>query len=206
MRDFVKRTLHRLPGSLGVGENFFPKPPEGFNDVYNAKTASAIKTLQMWYELKPTGNMGQFTFDVLWDHADDYSKWVYARWSAPVPKPKLVEPDQGWSSLDKSLWEPFSICRLGGLSDLGTYNPASKLPSGAPSDHAVYPAFAFDCGIDPDTGWNNLKARALAVRVVAFPAVEYVILGNRIWSDWRKAWGAYYSGGHMNHMHVSGQR
>lgn len=195
-----------MPAQTGFGENFFPRPAKGFSDVYNEKTAAAIETVQRFWDIEPTGNVGQATFDVLWGYADEYSKWVYSDWRAPQPKPKLVEPDQGWSSLHESLWEPYSICRLAGLTDLGTYNPASTLPSGAKSDHAVYPAFAFDCGIDPDTGWQNLKARAVAVRLVKFEAVEYVILGDRIWTDWRKAWGAYYSGGHLNHIHCSGDR
>jgi hypothetical protein len=206
VRDFVKRTLHRLHAQTGVGENFFPKPPGGFTDLYNDKTEDAIKVVQLMWDIKPTGQMGTATFEILWDYADDYSKWVYSNWTAPQPKPELVEPDQGFHSLHISLWPAYSLCRTSGLTDLGTYNPASKLPSGAPSDHAVYPALAFDCGIDPDTGWQNLKARAVALLVVKDPAVEYVILGNRIWTDWRKAWGAYYGGGHMNHLHVSGHR
>lgn len=119
-------------------------------------------------------------------------------------EPKLVEPDQGFESLHKSLWEAYSIGRRAGLTDLGTFNPASRLPSGAPSDHAVFPAFAFDLGIDPDTGWNNLKARAYVQRIAGRREIEYVILGSRIWT--RRGWGSYTAGGHYNHVHVSGIR
>jgi hypothetical protein len=120
-------------------------------------------------------------------------------------RPKLVEPRQGFDSLHPSLWQAFSLGRgRYGLSDLGTYNPASRLPSGRPSDHAVYPAFAFDLGIEPDTGWNNLKGKLFFLQVRFDPAVEYVILGDKIWS--RGSLHAYYSGGHMNHVHVSGRR
>lgn len=122
------------------------------------------------------------------------------------PLPVLIKPNQGWSSLHKSLWEAYSNGRRRGLTDLGTYNPDSRLPSGAPSDHAVLPAYAFDLGIEPDTGWANLKARAYAIWTAGRPEVEYTILGNRIWRGRFKVWGTYYSGGHLNHVHVSGWR
>jgi hypothetical protein len=89
-----------------------------------------------------------------------------------------------------------------GLSDLGTYNPASTLPGGGKSDHAHYPARAFDLGIEPDTGWNNLTARAFFNQMVDHPAVEYVILGDKIWSRSRGL-HEYTAGGHLNHLHVS---
>lgn len=208
VRDFVKRTLHRL-SYYGLGENFFPKPKGGFDPVYNKKTADAIEVLRRFEDRRPfVGPFRQDDLDSLWDKADRYARWVYRVWSAPKPPPKLVEPNQGFHSLSRSLWTAYSLCRNSGSQfiDLGTYNPASNLPSGAPSDHSVYPACAFDIGIEPDTGWNNLKARALVIKLVRLPEVRYVILGNRIWTDWRKVWGAYHSGGHMNHIHVSGYR
>lgn len=119
-------------------------------------------------------------------------------------EPKLVEPKQGWGSLHRSLWPAYSIGRRAGFSDLGTYNSLSRLPSGRPSDHAVYPAMAFDLGIDPDTGWNNIKARYYVQKIVRLVEVEYVILGNRIWVN--RGWGTYRFGGHLNHVHVSGKR
>lgn len=139
---------------------------------------------------------------------DAYADLLFAEYAHDLePKPVLIEPRQGFQSLDKSLWPTYSIGRSRyGLTDLGTYNPASKLPSGAPSDHAVYPACAFDLGIEPDIGWNNLKARAFAVEIVGRPEINYVILGDRIWTTRRKFWGAYFNGGHMNHVHVSGYR
>lgn len=175
------------------------------NGRYDFRTIDRMVGFQLEQNIKPaSGNFGQVTLDHLWPFFDAYGRWTYRRYE-PL---KLVEPDQGWGSLDKTLWAAYSMCRNAGsqFTDLGTYNPASRLPSGAPSDHAVYPAMAFDIGIEPNTGWNNLKARALALRLVKLPAIEYVILGNRIWTDWRKVWGAYYSGGHYNHIHVSGHR
>lgn len=122
-----------------------------------------------------------------------------------TPATNLVEPKQGWNSLRRDLWEAFSIGRNRGLTDLGTYNPASRLPSGAPSDHAVYPAVAFDLGFTPATGWNNLKASTYAREMAKRPEVEYVICGDRIWSVSR-GWHPYTAGGHEGHVHVSGHR
>lgn len=208
VKDFVKRTLARLHGQIGVGEDFFPKPTAGFDDVYNAKTAEAVRVVQQWYEIRPaTGNMGAETFDVLWAHADAYSKWVYRTWTAPKPKPVLVEPTQGWASLDKALWKLYSTGRTMGLEpDLGTYNAASTLPSGGPSDHSVYPANAFDLGFDPDIGFAHPVAKAFFHVCRADPACGYVILGDRIWSRARASEGVrpYTAGGHLNHVHVSG--
>lgn len=212
VRDFVKRTLNRMPGQAGLGENFFPKPPGGFDDVYNSKTVEAVAVIQKWFQISPaTGNMGQPTFDILWDHADAYSKYAYRVWTAPKPKPiplPEIVPIQGWSSLHSSLHQDFSLGRNMGLSDLGTYNENSNLPSGAPSDHAVWPAYAFDLGVEPDTGWNNDVGRSFFLTMMGKPEVEYVILGNRIWSRPRASEGirSYYGGGHDNHVHVSGNR
>lgn len=120
------------------------------------------------------------------------------------PKPKLVEPRQGFGSLHRSLWEAYSIGRNAGLTDLGTHNPASRLPSGRPSDHAVYPAYAFDLGIPSSRGFDDPVGRAYVNRIAGRPEVEYIILGNRIYS--RGAWRPYTYGGHETHAHVSGVR
>ena len=202
VRDFVKRTLHR------VEADFFPKPPGGFDQVYNAKTEEAVRIFQRLNDIKATGQFGQATLDAMWAYADAYSKWVYRTWTAPKPKPSpAVEPLQGWSSLHPSLHYLFSTGRTMGLSDLGTYNPGSTLPSGAKSDHAVYPAYAFDLGVDPDTGYANPVGRAFFHLCVGSPVVEYVILGDRIASrNYGWAVRSYSGGGHSNHVHVSGLR
>jgi hypothetical protein len=209
VRDFVKRTLYRLPAQLPVGEDFFPKPPGGFDEVYNAKTENAVEVFQRFTDVRPhTGQFGQATLDAMWPYADAYSKWVYRTWTAPKPKPRpLIEPLQGFGSLHRSLWTLFSDGRYMGMSDLGTYNPNSNLPSGAPSDHAVYPAYAFDLGIDPDTGYANPTGRAFFDLCRGNPAVEYVILGDKIASR-NYGWvvRSYSGGGHGNHVHVSGIR
>ncbi len=123
----------------------------------------------------------------------------------PPPKPKLVEPRQGFASLHKSLWEAYSLGRDMGLTDLGTYNPASTLPGGGKSDHAVYPALAFDLGFTPQIGQKHPTARAFFQQMIGRPEVEYVILGDLIWSRGRGV-HSYTSGGHLNHVHVSGNR
>lgn len=119
--------------------------------------------------------------------------------------PQLVEPLQGWESLHKSLWQAYSTGRLMGLTDLGTYNPASTLPGGGPSDHSVYPAYAFDLGCTPQTGQRNPTAKSFFQKMVGRPEVEYVILGDLIWSRSRGL-HSYTAGGHDNHVHVSGRR
>jgi peptidoglycan hydrolase-like protein with peptidoglycan-binding domain len=196
-----------------VGDRFFPKPPGGFDDVYNAKTEQAVEVFQRFNDIKPTGQFGQATLDAMWAYADAYSKWVYKTWTAPKPKPippPLVEPNQGWASLHISLHPAYSLGRGPGygFSDLGTYNPNSNLPSGSPSDHALYPARAFDLGIDPDTGYDHVAARAYFHSMIGRPEIGYVILGDRIWSRARASEGVrrYTGGGHANHVHVSGIR
>lgn len=121
------------------------------------------------------------------------------------PKPRYVEPKQGFGSLDQSLWELFSAGRHMGLTDLGTFNPASRLPSGRPSDHAVYPARAFDLGFSPATGNKHPVASEFFKLCVGRPEVQYVILGSRIWSHQSGIY-SYTGGGHEGHVHVSGRR
>jgi len=88
VKDFVKRTLYRLPAALPVGADFFPKPPGGFDDIYNEKTVDAVRVFQQYTEIEPaTGNFGQATLDEMWPYADAYSKWVYRLYSPPHPSP-----------------------------------------------------------------------------------------------------------------------
>lgn len=134
---------------------------------------------------------------------DELSRQLFARHA--LLNPTLIEPLQGFDSLHKSLWQIYSIGRAMGLTDLGTYNPASTLPGGGPSDHSVYPAYAIDFGIDPDTGYQHPIGRAFFDLCTIRPEVEYVILGDKIWSRDRGL-RAYTAGQHMNHVHVSGNR
>lgn len=182
----------------------FDKPPGGFDDVWNELKAEATERVQRAAGIQATGNVGQATFDEIWPHVDAYRRLQYRRFTVPPPpQPPLIEPVQGFFSLHFSLWEAYSLGRRMNLSDLGTYNPDSNLPSGAPSDHAFHPSWAFDLGIEPDTGYQNPIGRSYFEAMMGRPEVEYVILGNRIWS---RAQGlhSYFGGGHDNHVHVSG--
>ncbi|MBA3745242.1 hypothetical protein [Sporichthya sp.] len=163
-----------------------------------------VKRLQELAGISQSGVIGPVTHDLIYDHMDDLAVRLLKEYAASV-RPRLVEPNQGFNSLHSSLWEAYTIGRRMGLSDLGTYNPASRLPSGAPSDHAVNPAMAFDLGFSPGTGWNNITARAFAEKMAGRAETEYVILGDRIWSRDR-GWRRYSYGGHEGHVHCSGIR
>ena len=149
------------------------------------------------------GVLDRETFQAIVD-SKGFDATAEALWRKAYP-PTLVQPKQGFSSLHKSLWEPYSIGRKMGMSDLGTYNPASLLPSGAPSDHAVFPAFAFDLGITPSNGYTNTVGRKFFDLMAGRPGIHYVILGDKIWST-EKGLHDYTAGGHSNHVHVSGVR
>jgi len=110
---------------------------------------------------------------------------------------------QGPESLEQPLWAPYNYALSQGFTDLGTYNPDSRLPGGGISDHAVYPARAFDLGFKGARGWGNAKARKMFWYMTRQPGVKYVILGDKIWSPSRGL-HAYTSGGHDSHIHVSG--
>jgi len=117
----------------------------------------------------------------------------------------LVEPDQGFQSLVPELWLAYSMGRKRGYTDLGTY--AKK-----PGDHGTWPSHAFDLGRKDRflfKGWNYLKARRLAKLYVKYHeplAINYVILGKRIWSRSQPYWHELTTGdtSHAFHIHVSG--
>lgn len=182
----------------------FEKPPQGFDDVFNELKAEATERVQRSEGISATGNIGQETANAIWPYVDAYRRLQYRRFTVPnPPPPPLVEPNQGFHSLRVELWPAFSLGRNMGLSDLGTFNPASTLPSGGKSDHAYYPARAFDLGVEPDTGYANPVGRSFFQTMVG--NCGYVILGDRIWSQARASEGVrhYGGGGHSNHVHVS---
>src|SRR3990167_601117 len=118
---------------------------------------------------------------------------------------RLVEPKQGFESLDGSLWLAYSIGRKRGFTDLGTYANKS-------GDHGYKPSWAFDLGRVNrffNKGWNYLVARRLAKFYWENHKalnIEYVILGMRIISRERPYWHALTTGdtSHSFHIHVSG--
>jgi hypothetical protein len=93
------------------------------------------------------------------------------------------------------------------FTDLGTY--VDK-----PGDHGVGPpALAFDLGRKDRflfLGWYYLPARRLAKRYVEHHDalhINYVILGNKIWSRAKPYWHYYGPDrSHYFHIHVSGIR
>jgi len=158
-----------------------------------------VKAFQKANAIPASGVIGPATWADLMRHLSASAKAQLPQRPAAPPAVLPV------ASLHPSLWTAYSdALATRGLFSLGTYNPASRLPSGKPSDHAVYPAYAFDIGFDPDTGWYNPVARAYAERTARRSEVEYVILGDRIHID--GYWKTYTAGGHLNHVHVSGRR
>ncbi len=122
----------------------------------------------------------------------------------------LVEPIQGFSSLHESLHLAYSMGRVRGFTDLGTYVNKPLDHGGKPSARRP-PAWAFDLGRKDRflfKGWGYLKARRLAKLYVAnYKAlnINYVILGKRIWSR-SNGWQPYAdsTGSHSFHLHISG--
>lgn len=122
---------------------------------------------------------------------------------------EFVEPRQGFGSLHPSLWLAYSMGRVRGFTDLGTYVNKPGDHGGSPSKRRP-PAWAFDLGRKNRflfKGWGYLKARRLALLYVANYRtlnIEYVILGRRIWSR-RNGWYPYTrDSSHDFHLHVSG--
>ncbi len=191
------RAVHRV---LGVGSltTFAGKPTvwrRSFGPLKKRQVAAAQRKLAM----EVSGMIGPGTQSALRPYLDGY-----ARELLEPSRPPLLAPAQGFGSLDRRLWDAYSFGRSLGLTDLGTYNPASTLPSGARSDHAYFPARAFDLGVSPDTGYSHPGGRRFFDEMIGRPEVEYVILGDRIWSRGRGL-RSYSAGGHANHAHVSGR-
>ena len=122
---------------------------------------------------------------------------------------RLVEPRQGWDSLHSSLHLAYSLGRVRGFTDLGTY---VNKPGDHGWDDRRRMAMAFDLGRKDRflfKGWGYLKARRLAQMYVKHHKalnIEYVILGRRIWSRSRPYWHPLTTGdtSHDFHLHVSG--
>lgn len=121
----------------------------------------------------------------------------------------LREPVQGWDSLAPALHLAYSIGRVRGFTDLGTYVDKQGDHGGTYTARRP-PAWAFDLGRRNrfyNRGWNYWAARRLAklyVREHEALAIEYVILGRRIWSR-EKGWHAFTrDSSHLWHLHVSG--
>jgi hypothetical protein len=118
---------------------------------------------------------------------------------------KLVEPRQGFDSLHQKLHLAYSMGRVRGFTDLGTY--VDK-----PGDHGIGPpCYAFDLGREDRflfKGWGYLKARRLALlywKNHKALHIDYVILGRKIISLEHPYWHAFNrDDSHLFHIHVSG--
>lgn len=121
---------------------------------------------------------------------------------------KLVEPVQGFSSLHPSLHLAYSMGRVRGFTDLGTY--VDKAGDHGWDDKNRMAA-AFDLGRKDRflfKGWGYLKARRLAKfywKEHESLGIEYVILGQRLISRERPYWHPLTTGdtSHSFHIHVS---
>lgn len=116
----------------------------------------------------------------------------------------LIVPNQGKRSLAPELHLAYSLGRVRGFTDLGTY--ANK-----PGDHGFWPAWAFDLGRKNrffNLGWNYLVARRLALLYWEHHEalrINYVILGRKIISRKHPTWRPYERDtSHDWHIHVSG--
>lgn len=122
---------------------------------------------------------------------------------------QLVEPVQGWGSLHATLHLAYSMGRKRGFTDLGTY---VNKPGDHGWDDIHRMARAFDLGRKNrffNKGWNYLVARRLAKLYVQHHqalAIDYVILGMKVWSREKPYWHPLTTGdtSHMFHIHVSG--
>lgn len=199
----VARALIR-EGSTGVTLEAFNKQTQTRRRTWNLQKVDWLKKFEKKSGHAQDGIYGKWVHEDLTPYFDALAAKYMQQWKPPPPP--LIEPVQGWSALSSTLHDIYSVGRRMDLFDLGTWNPNSNLPSGAPSDHSVKPAFAFDLGFDPDTGFQHDIARAFFYIAIKRSEVEYVILGNRI-GDRRTQMVNYYGyGAHDNHVHVSGNR
>jgi hypothetical protein len=72
-----------------VEDNFFPRPPAGFDDVYNVKAVDAVTIFQRLSDLPATGIFNQATLDDLAPYMDAYAKLMYLSYIPPRPKPQV---------------------------------------------------------------------------------------------------------------------
>lgn len=74
-----------------------PEPPGGYTSEFGAGLQEAlVKVVQPQENIPATGNIGQATFDVIWEYLDDYRRSQYRNFKVPPPKPPPVKiPDLG---------------------------------------------------------------------------------------------------------------
>jgi len=84
--EIAKFATHRYEDGL------LPKPVTGFTKNFGPAMKEALqKVIQPREGIPASGNIGQATWDVLWEYLDAYRKAQYIAWSVPViPKPSPV--------------------------------------------------------------------------------------------------------------------
>jgi hypothetical protein len=86
----AKFGIHRYEMGL------LPKPENGFTENFGRALQEAVEVIQKQENIQPTGNIGQATFDIIWDYLDDYRRLQYKNFKVPPPKPPPVKiPDLG---------------------------------------------------------------------------------------------------------------
>lgn len=78
-------------------DEFFTKPPAGFDDIYNRKTIDAVQTLRQIEGRRPlaTPTFRQDDLDAIWPTMDAYARLMYRSFvvAKPLPGiPTLVNP------------------------------------------------------------------------------------------------------------------
>lgn len=198
--EAVGRALCRAGCFINI--RIFNRAPKKWRQNFGTRKITALKKFEAKKALLKDAKYGPKDHLRLVRYFDGKAVDLYKSYKPPPPKPKpppQVEPNQGWSSLVASLWGEYSLARSVGLSDLGTYNPSSRLPSGGRSEHAYWPARAFDVGFWP---YPSRPAYNFFLEMAGDDDVNYVIYGDLIWSRSRGL-HRYSYGGHYNHVHVS---
>jgi hypothetical protein len=88
--QIAKFAVHRYEKGL------LPKPVSGFTKNYGPALEEALrKVIQPREGIPASGNIGQATWDVLWEYLDDYRRWQYRLWTVPVIPAAPKVPDLG---------------------------------------------------------------------------------------------------------------
>jgi hypothetical protein len=122
---------------------------------------------------------------------------------------ELVEPRQGFGSLHSSMHLAYSMGRVRGFTDLGTY-VNKPLDHGWDDVHRM--ARAFDLGREDGRFWRRQYGQLATWRYVRMLTrnhkalgIDYVIYRDKIWSRAHPEWRHYGPDtSHFWHVHVSG--
>lgn len=78
-------------------KGILPEPEGGYTTAFgNGLQLALQKHLQPQENIPATGNIGQATFDIIWEYLDEYRREKYRKWKVPPPKPPpVVVPDLG---------------------------------------------------------------------------------------------------------------